>query len=300
METPESSTERPPFDPSRLHYQSWGSYVKTWVFQFTIRSFVVWISVICLVLGNIVTGAMLLRSQEELKRAERETGFLVYDDATKIHVTRVPVPGRGVWQFRVHLPEGRQYRIRHCVNAIPESGYPEIDTESVLDQPNDGGDLLLTFVLKEDLDGVWCLDRATERTIFTSGLGLSHGQNGSSRYLPDCDWINASQHYPGVKVREIPGNRDRSRSDRYFVCDAQGIELSAQVGHVSQSPDEPLELLRYRVVEVDGPQRPRSVLDIDYDTLEQSAVFPAEADGIMFWIEPITASQADGTRQANN
>ncbi|MFN3152587.1 hypothetical protein [Bremerella sp.] len=295
MESSESSTERPPFDPSRLHYQSWGSYVKTWVFQFTIRSFVVWISVICLVLGNIVTGAMLLRSQEELKRAERETGFLVYDDATKIHVTRVPVPVRGVWQFRVHLPEGRQYRLCHRVGQIPANGYPHTNPTSVYELPDTGE---LSFFLKfyETTHGYW--DVHLEGTVKHPTERRRNGRiyrKVSLGTQERHDWIHAIQYKPSSSIREIAIDFRTNSPPRFFVVDVSEIPLASEAGHISFPADKTVELVRIRVANIKSPTQPPFPTVADYDELERSAEFPAEADGIMFWIEPVTESQSDGT-----
>ncbi len=284
MDTPDSSTEKPPFDPERLHYSTWWGYVSKWRFRFTLGPFILWISLICLLLGNVVTGALLLQSKQRLHLAERQTGFLDYDDPSKIHITRLTSPGPGTWQFRAHLPEGRSYRLCHQVGKVPATDY----TESAFPKELESGDFTFSFVLHETKGGPWSLLLQGWRDGPNGYRNRHyHGHVGLGKQTGN-DWIYATRTNSDSTVWTTTYSLYGMLSPRFYVLDVSEIPYASDLGHVSFEPDDIVQLLRLRVANVDMTNRPASPSTSELDAMEAAADFPTEADGIMFWIEPVT------------
>ncbi len=254
-------------------------------FRFSMGSFILWITVISLTLGNIITASYLLRSNRELKRAERQTGFLVYDDRSKVHASRVPIPGRHVWQFRIFLPGRQQYELFRRINGIPESGFPEAESD-VIYVPNSGAEYLITIRMERDYQDRWQLYR--EFVSVAKSGGFSGSLGGGIEALPeDCEWVNA---YPVAHFGSsayLKGDRRGDLLPSLYRYEVEGVPQAGSHGHDTFAADETVELLRVRTTQLDADPRDfEKFTPEDFIALEESAEFPSEADGIMFWIEP--------------
>lgn len=149
------------------------------IFRFSLRSMIVVISVAILALSHGLSSYRLYRSEKELAKLRRETGYLEISDPTKIHVVAVPVMDSRTQRWRVYLPPGARYWLACHANDIPVRGVPDRGGSSTLEP----GEWVVELRIDKDSSGKWSIKHHAQSDL---------GAGGGTEQLEGAaaDWLN--------------------------------------------------------------------------------------------------------------
>ena len=88
----------------------------------------------------------------EVRQLRAETGRLVIEDSTKIHVMAIiePQTATNAWKWRVYLPDNRKYAIHLSTRPVLDVGYPKSQESIGASWPLDSGEELVEITVRKD------------------------------------------------------------------------------------------------------------------------------------------------------
>ncbi len=187
--------------------------------RFSLLSLMLFTGLVCLGVSHFQTSRTLHRTQQALRVANNELGYLTIDDPGQFAVIALPNfgPGPMQWRWRLYLPLGKRYQFRWAFDNVPEAAVPPAPRENhieLLDQfakpAAKGEPMIVTLAVSKNIAGKWQISAGLPRR----GIGI---------YLQDPPaWLEDESH-PGWGSRIAGQNRTHT-----------------------VPVDEPLVLLRYR------------------------------------------------------
>jgi hypothetical protein len=199
--------------------------------RFSLLSLLLFTALVCLGISHFQTSRKLQETQQALAVANSELGSLTVEDQGRYAALSLPTFGPMQWRWRLHLPQGRRYRLRWAAdNNVPESGIPQVPRSNqieLLDQyakPIATGEpFILTMAVHKNNAGKWVL----QAVLPTRSTAINID--------PAPEWLD-EEHSNGWGSR---------------VMGSEGTESVALT--------EPLVLLRYRK----GKEVPPGAVTID-------------------------------------
>lgn len=204
-------------------------------FRFSLRTAFVAITLIPLILAQIQSARELASLRKEVTHLREESGYFEIKDPNKIYVLALRSQEEKNFRWRIYLPPNIMWRKKMAVGNIPATGFANSSASLSSGSTSSGESQTIEVAVRRNLNGELQLK-------FITGSG-STAQNIQDK---DLRWLDPTQSCP-VSVHQ------------------------AGMGGVQEfSPDEPIELLRMRVIPIqeDGTTGP----------------IPERTDGILVYI----------------
>jgi hypothetical protein len=98
----------------------------------------------------------------ELQKYRDETGHLTISDRQQVYAIGVQVTGSLEWQWRVYLPEDRQFRLHLVTGEVPKTGAPGPGGAIGAYTPfHRSGEFLILAKVEKNARGSWVLAAST-------------------------------------------------------------------------------------------------------------------------------------------
>ena len=156
----------------------------------------------------LVTVISHVRTSWQLNEVRRETHALEAGPLQRIYVRKLPVTGGGLWQWKVRVPAGNQFRFCLATQNIGTDNVPEPEEELVIGYEGEFTAHLIEHPL--------------ERSSGKRGLSLWIAQGGITSYMP----MHPEKDTPvsGTSFPEIAGHGETvsvSTDERVVLIRAQ-------------------------------------------------------------------------------
>ena len=164
--------------------------------QFSLLSFLLAASVVCLGISHWNTSEHLTSAEEQLRKFRDEQGCLSIDDKSKFHAIALDSGEPNTWRWRFFIPKGARYEWNIACEDIPQSSPPSRPgTMAVSNEPywDIANEVLVTARLREVEDGNWMLS-------VTSKIGDSKNQmSGATLEIPSdkIEWMKTTSSTDG-------------------------------------------------------------------------------------------------------
>ena len=160
--------------------------------------------------------------REQLRMLRSETGRLFVQDDSKLQAIQRKVYDDLTWRWRVHVPLGKNYRLKWKFNEIASEGFPAKVHSSNLE----AGEWMLTIALRRGEQ------RRTEEK--DSGQGKSEWR----LVAESASGASARANFSGITV-----SKNEWPNERGVGSSSGGVGFSQQ----SEDAQQRLELLRHRI-----------------------------------------------------
>jgi hypothetical protein len=153
--------------------------------RFSLVNAVLLLTIAALAMGLYRNGRQVVPLRNEVAWFHQKFGFFPTPDPSRIYALRSRMKAPGIWQWRVYLPNGKNYELRMFVGQAPDPGKDMSAWLSQLKQQSRSVDDSLPVgkfayeVCLQEVDGRWWL-RAGE--LF---------EQDTSYQLPEsCSWLD--------------------------------------------------------------------------------------------------------------
>jgi len=243
-------------------------------FRFSILTILLVTAIVGLSLAYFRSRSELLDTQAELNQVRTNYQLLDIQDESRIYVKPLRTPADKMWQWRVHLPEGDQYKIRHAYNSVPP-GAPNAASRSYLTLSP--GTYVITQMFVFDPNAKipkWNFHLAA------TGPYLNTRSTGGV-FRQDVRWLEADELPSGEFV--VPSNEEDHPGRTFAFHSTPTIEMNTPLSAYQQTEHDPAQEVVLLQWEVTEPQQPTDQPPVDYLPLE---VF-------RLWIERDTPQAAE-------
>ncbi len=182
----------------------------TFRFRFSLLSFLLAVTVICLALSHWNNSLKLVAAMAELRKLRDEVGNLSIEDRSKFHAIAIESDEPNTWRWRMFVPKGVRYQWNiSCENIssnIPpkEAGTVGVSNDSYSDTENE---VFVTARLREGDNGSWTLS-------VSSKIGDSKHQMYGSRITIPPDKIEWRSKTPATSGQVIGSNGTEVRDPK--------------------------------------------------------------------------------------
>ena len=207
--------------------------------RFSLLTFLLCATVICLGISHWNTTRELASAQDELRVLRDEQGQLSIDDESKFHAVAIESPEPNTWRWRMFVPKGNRYKWNIACEKIPKNSPPsKAGVAGFSQEPywETNNTVLVTARLFELEDGNWML-KVTSKIggrSKDSGRESKNQMSGATLKIPrdKIEWMSKTSSTDG----RVIGSR----------------------GTVVRDPSGPIILLQQRPLEKQPDGRNRS------------------------------------------
>jgi len=167
--------------------------------QFSLATLILFVTIVALLVALWTTSQRWKKDAAELKRLRALVGELTISDPDKVHAIRVPTTGELKWQWRVYLPEGREFVLRLITGEVPRTGVPAhaYGVRSYLDR---SGEFLLSANVEKDRRGTWVLAGSAPRWNFSHPLQNDEWARGGGWSFSEIELGKTISVEPGTPL----------------------------------------------------------------------------------------------------
>ncbi len=130
--------------------------------RFSLATLFLLFTIILLLVAAWTMSRRLDEAATELQKYRDETGHLTISDRQQVHAIGVQVTGSLEWQWRVYLPEDRQFRLHLVTGEVPKTGAPGPGGAIGAYTPfHRSGEFLILAKVEKNARGSWVLAAST-------------------------------------------------------------------------------------------------------------------------------------------
>ena len=202
--------------------------------RFSLLTFLLCATVICLGISHWNTTRELASAQDELRVLRDEQGHLSIDDESKFHAVAIESPEPNTWRWRMFVPKGNRYKWNIACEKIPKNSPPsKAGVAGFSQEPywETNNTVLVTARLFELEDGNWML-KVTSKIggrSKDSGRESKNQMSGATLKIPrdKIEWMSKTSSTDG----RVIGSRGT------VVRDPSGPIILLQQRPLEKQPD---------------------------------------------------------------
>lgn len=197
--------------------------------QFSLATLILLVTIAALLVALWTTSQRWKKDVAELQRLRSLVGELTISDPDKVHAIRVPTTGELKWQWRVYLPEGREFMLRLITGEVPRTGVPA-HAFRVRSHLYRSGEFILSANVEKDRWGTWVLAGSAPRWNFSHPLRNDEWAHGGGWSYSEIELGKTVSVEPGTPLVLVRVRVDERGNTPEGPCDGLMVVIEEANG----------------------------------------------------------------------